>query len=272
MTRNKETVTTLFRFKEEEKKPFNKLGIRDARRPDVSIQDDQGNEITPGGAKADFDSAVDKLKKSGRDVVINTQEEGELKRKFEQEVKEPLDRIKKLLPELTKSSSDFTEGLKAGIQGQNEGLDNLIKKLERVNELMKAQGGRVGALAPEIGGDRVAFADTVPQVYAATGGIAGLFPGQPRGLDVYPIWAAKGEMIINARSAAMYKPMLEAIQSRRQPQYMAAGGRVGGDTNVGDITVNVNGGSTDSQTGRNIGRGLERGIRRGTIQLNPRRK
>lgn len=273
--KNKEAVDKILEIRDKLGDPstFEKgkiFGTPQRRDVDLTLQDDQGNNITPGGAKSAFDSSVEKLNKRTNELKKNTTEEDELKKKFEKEVQEPLDRIKKLLPELTNSSKDFTESLKNGIKDQDQGLDNLIKKLERVNDLLKNGGGKVGANITE-GNNAFAFADTPSEVYAATGGIAGLFPGQPRGLDVYPIWAAKGEMIINARSAAMYKPMLEAIQSRRQPQYMAAGGRVGGDTNVGDITVNVNGGNTDAQTGRNIGKGLERGIRRGTIRLNPKR-
>lgn len=273
---NKDAVDTIVRIRDklgapsawERGKIFGEPKRNDV---DLTITDDQGNQITPGTAKSAFDSTVDKLNRKRNELGQNVTDEGKLKERFDKEVKEPLEKLKTLFPELTTSSKEFTEGLRSGIKSQDEGLNGLIQKLERVNELMKQQGGKVGALMGEGADQAAGLTDTVGEVYAASGGIAGLFPGQPRGLDVYPIWAAKGEMIINARSAAMYKPMLEAIQSRRQPQYMAAGGRVGGDTSVGDITVNVNGGSTDAQTGRNIGRGLERGIRRGTIRLNPRR-
>jgi TP901 family phage tail tape measure protein len=248
------------------------LRIREKVSPGtlLELRDDQGQSFNIGEAKASLDRTEGKLLGTGRALRGNTEEERKLREDFDKQVKEPLDRLKKLFPELAKSGVEFTDTLNAGLKKNDEGLDSLIRKLERVQELMKNGVGRVGAL-PATGDGVAALTDTVGEVYAASGGIAGLFPGQPRGLDIYPIWAAKGEMIINARSAAMYKPMLEAIQSRRAPQYMANGGRVGGDTNVGDITVNVNGGSTDAQTGRNIGRGLERGIRRGTIKLNPRR-
>lgn len=230
--------------------------------PSLAVTDDQGQEVTLGGARSAFQSTVEKLKKTTFELSQNNAKEGELKNQFEKEVAEPLKNLQRLFPELSKSSQDFTGNLNKGLKENQNSLDGLIQKLERVEQLMK------NAAQSKISAN---LSDTVGEAYAATGGIAGLFPGQPRGLDMYPIWAAKGEYIINSRSAAMYKPMLEAIQSRRMPQYMAAGGRVGGDTNVGDINVTVNGGRTEAQTVRNIGQGIERGIRRGTIQLQPRR-
>lgn len=150
---------------------------------------------------------------------------------FQEKVSDPLSKIELKIPNLG-TAADNAAGA----------IDRLIEKL---NQIVPKED-----VSAEIGA-----------AYAATGGVAGQFPGQPRGMDRYPIWAAKDEYIVNATSSRLFRPMLDAINNRRSAAYMARGGVVG-DTNVGDITVNVTGGETNSQTGQVLASTLRRMIRR----------
>lgn len=146
--------------------------------------------------------------------------------------------LKDQFPELGKSADIATDAIK-----------RLVEQLNRLNLENK------GAMAEgEIGA-----------AYAAFGGMAGAFPGQPRGVDRYPIWAARGEYIVNAESTRRFLPMLEAINNRRAA-YMANGGVVGGDTSIGDITVNVTGGQTNAETGQYLAQAIRRLTRRGQLK------
>lgn len=182
---------------------------------------------------------------------------------FKTLVLDPVEKLKGQFPELANGVTTFTNTANDAFRSlSNGGVEDLRKKLEEVQKLMKppaammGPGGKVGAL--DMGGD---------VAYAATGGTVGLFPGQPRGQDIYPVWAAKGERIIDARTSAMYAPMLDAIMSRRMPQYMAGGGTVGGDTYVGDMNITVNESKSPASTGRAVGRAMERQLRLNNIRL-----
>lgn len=174
----------------------------------------------------------------------------------------PIQALRTAFPELaTASDLAFAQIQRNATTTVNDALKPLldrVQELRRELNLLNQQQANPGpraALDQEFGGE----------VFAAYGGQAGRFPGQPRGKDRYPIWAAKGEYIVNAESSKQFRPMLEAINNRRSPRYMAQGGVVGGDTNIGDINVTVNGGATNSDTGRAIAAKLEREFRRGTI-------
>lgn len=226
----------------------------------LSATDSGGRSFTPGEAAAVAKDDAQRLAESSSKLLGNIEGEKEQKRKFEEEVVKPVEKLKQLFPDLKSSAKDFTTSAGQDFNSlANGGVDKLIQKLKEVQRLLpknQAPGGNIGLLGEE--------SDVA---YAATGGHVGLFPGQPRGRDKYPIWAERGEFIVNARSTAMYKPMLEAINRARAPQYMAQGGHVGGDTNVGDINITVNGGNTNAETGRVIGNRLERDLRRGVIRL-----
>lgn len=99
--------------------------------------------------------------------------------------------------------------------------------------------------------------------FAAAGGIAGMFPGRPKGTDILPYWLSPGEFIINPKSSREFYSQLVSIQAGFAPRYASEGGPV----TIGDIHVNVIGGETSEKTIRDIGRGLDREIRRGTIRL-----
>lgn len=244
-------------------------GTFGANKIPFEVKDANGRAVTLGEAKGYGDQLQSDINKNGNGLFNNITTSQAQADAFELTVVKPFERLKGAFPELQKSAADFTTGTAAKFQdlSTSPGLNSLIEKLKEVERLMKAANKPDGKVS-FIGGD----GGGMDAAYAATGGVVGQFPGQPRGVDKYPIWAANGEVIINAQSAAQYKPQLQAIQDRRLPRYMAAGGIVGGDTNVGDINVTVNGGNTGADTARIIGTRLEREIRRGVINLNGKRK
>lgn len=178
----------------------------------------------------------------------------------------PMQALRTAFPELaTAADAAFATIQRTANTTVNDALKPLLDRIAEIrrelNLLNQQQAQpRAGLDGPIDGGE----------VFAAKGGQAGFFPGQPRGKDRYPIWAAKGEYIVNAQSSREFRPMLEAINNRRSPRHMAQGGVVGGDTNIGDINVTVNGGATNSDTGRAIAAKLEREFRRGTINKRGR--
>jgi TP901 family phage tail tape measure protein len=207
---------------------------------------------------------LDRLTAKSKEFYQSFSRQGELQGELDAGVTLPLQKIRDKFPEIAKAADDAAAKLKETFKdAAGPGMQPLFDRLQNLQEELKklpgagGAGGKVGAV---VGGD-----DGV--AYAASGGVAGFFPGQPRGVDRYPIWAAKDEFIVNAQSSRMFRPMLEAINSRRTPRYMAEGGVVGGDTNIGDITITVNGAATNNDTGRIIASKLTRELRRRNIRM-----
>lgn len=94
--------------------------------------------------------------------------------------------------------------------------------------------------------------------YMAGGGFT------PRGMDTIPVMARAGESIINPDSTRKFFSQIQAINAGKQPIFRSQGGGV---TNVGDISINVNGSGSPEQTGRTVIRKLRREFRRGTSRL-----
>lgn len=228
-------------------------------RGELKLTDPDGRSFGPGDAKEAIQQQADKLAANSFGLLANLTEEKSVRSAFDETVVKPVEKLKALFPELTNSVSGFTTSANESFRNlTNGGVNDLLEKLKEIQRLMPGNPGQKTSML-DVGDSGLA--------YAATGGTAGFFPGQPRGRDRYPIWAERGEFIVNSKSTAMYKPMLEAINNARSPQYMARGGYVGGDTNVGDINVTVNGGNTPADTARIIGNRLERDIRRGVVRL-----
>lgn len=97
----------------------------------------------------------------------------------------------------------------------------------------------------------------------AHGGFVNMF--RPRGFDTIPAMLRPGEIVMNTDVSRKFKSQLLALNAGKTPSYFSRGGEV---TNVGGISITVQGGSTSEQTVRNIGRGLNRQIRRGVLKLN----
>jgi TP901 family phage tail tape measure protein len=96
----------------------------------------------------------------------------------------------------------------------------------------------------------------------AHGGMVNMF--RPKGMDTVPAMLRVGEIVMNREVSQKFKSQLLALNSGRV-QHFAKGGEV---TNVGGITIHVQGGSTSEQTIRSIGKGLNRQIRRGVFKFS----
>lgn len=227
-----------------------------------------GQKIGPEAAKQAFRAQLDELKRSGGQLYSGVEAEEEQRESFKKNVLEPVEKLKGSFPDLKVGAQDFSTSANNSFRTlANGGVEDLRKKLEEVRKLMAPVAPAAEAKPAGVGFNNTVGEGDSGYAYAAEGGIVGMFPGQPRGVDRYPIWAAKGERIIDARTSQMYAPMLDAIMNRRMPQYMAGGGIVGGDTHVGDINITVNGARTNSDTARTIGQHLERQLRLNNIRL-----
>jgi TP901 family phage tail tape measure protein len=100
---------------------------------------------------------------------------------------------------------------------------------------------------------------------AAMGGRVGryLAGGGPVGTDVVPAWLTRGEFVMNTEATRQFASQLVAMNAGVQPISRGGGGSV---TNIGDISVSVQGGATGRQTARSIATELRRELRRGTVK------
>ena len=63
----------------------------------------------------------------------------------------------------------------------------------------------------------------VPE-YHATGGVAGLHPGRPKGSDIVPAWLTPGEAVTRKRAVDYYGPgFFNALNEMKVPRYFAQG-------------------------------------------------
>lgn len=63
----------------------------------------------------------------------------------------------------------------------------------------------------------------VPE-YHATGGVAGLHPGRPKGSDIVPAWLTPGEAVTQKRAVDYYGPgFFNALNEMKVPRYFAQG-------------------------------------------------
>ncbi len=222
-------------------------------------------------ARAGIGQQFDELKKTSGNIYADAVDEAKSKEAFDKQVAGPILALKAQFPLLAteggKALNDLNANFKTLATG---GVQQLKEQLEAIQKLIPKAGPPV---PPGTGKGQIGFLDDESGVaYAATGGVVGMFPGQPKGVDRYPIWAAKGERIISAETSAQYAPLLDAIMQRRAPRYMAEGGVVGsGTTTIGDINVTVNGATTNTETARVIGNRLERQLRQNNIRLDPRK-
>lgn len=220
----------------------------------------KGGVLTPSGFNDVAGQQFGGLKTAGTTIKESYEKEEKLAKDFEQRVMGPLAQLQVQFPQLKNAADLATQGIAADFANlAGPGLDPLFIRLQDLQTQMRNLAipivGAAGGDWEGGGGD-----------WMAKGGVAGKFPGSPRGQDRYPIWAKKDEYIVNAESSRMFRPMLDAINSRRNPRYMASGGVVGGDTTIGDISVTVNGASTNAGTGQAVVNTLERAIRRGNLR------
>jgi len=113
--------------------------------------------------------------------------------------------------------------------------------------LAEASGG--GAKKKSLGG----------MIYRQYGGFL------PRGTDTIPAMLSPGEFVVNAKSARRFYTQLVAMNAGTQPVYRHAGGPV---TNIGDISIKVEGAPTPTQTARETMGAFRREMRRRGTVLN----
>jgi hypothetical protein len=99
------------------------------------------------------------------------------------------------------------------------------------------------------------------------GGQADYLASGGRGSDSIPAFLSKGEFVMNARASRQFFSQIQAMNAGQSPQFRESGGSV---TNIGDINVNVVGGSGSENpdvAGRQIANSLRRELRRNTSAL-----
>jgi hypothetical protein len=133
---------------------------------------------------------------------------------------------------------------------------SLVAQLVELNRQVASLRGGAPAPVPPVPAEPKFFGGKMN--YMNFGGFA------PRGSDQVPAMIGRDEYVMTANATKKFLPLLRAMNSGGMSPSTNSGGSV---TNVGDIHVNVSGGSTSSDTVREIGTKLRRGIRRGTISL-----
>jgi TP901 family phage tail tape measure protein len=208
----------------------------------------------------DLQSALDKVKESQSAMEASQQRLRELGASLTI----PLANLKLQYPEITDASNKAVETFQRNNKAMADSFEPLLEQLRKVLERMKAieqgkAGGQVQGAGP--------VGDDLPgPEFLATGGIAGMHPGSPRGTDTIPAWLTKGEYVMDAQNTRKFLPQLNMMRLGISPKYYNSGGYV--TTTVGDITVNVSSAETNQGTIRNLGHSLRREIRRGTVKLN----
>lgn len=119
-------------------------------------------------------------------------------------------------------------------------INDLNAAIKRVNQTegVSAQGKSLGGM-----------------IYRQLGGYI------PKGTDTIPAMLSPGEYVVNAKATRQFYSQLVAMNSGTQPVYRAEGGPV---TNVGDVSIAVNGTQAPQQTAREIMSAFRRETRRGT--------
>jgi hypothetical protein len=150
----------------------------------------------------------------------------------------------------------------AATEAQNQALNNTsvqINNVARALERLQAAFAGMGMLRPSANPNFVGPPAPVPG--QAQGGLLGNTFAS-RGPDDMLIAARRGEFVINPESTRRFYPQLVAINSGNLPGF-AQGGLVSSTTNVGDITIKVDGAGSPEETARTVLAKIRREIRRG---------
>lgn len=88
-------------------------------------------------------------------------------------------------------------------------------------------GIRVGEAGRYTAGIAVPMKDGGSVQHLASGGVAGMHPGAPKGVDTVPIWGQPGEFMQRKAAVDHYGlPFMNAINNMQVPKYLATGGPV----------------------------------------------
>jgi TP901 family phage tail tape measure protein len=174
-------------------------------------------------------------------------------------MKDSLDHFKAMADEAGKIDTKAFDAYIAKIEAMTE---RVVEKFEEANQALDAAIGNARVTAQY----RSEQDAGEPVGNKAQGGFAGYFAagGEPRGIDTMLARVDPREFIMNPQASARFKSQLIAMNQGWNPLGSPAQGP---STNVGDIHINVQGGSHSQATIGQIAAGLQRGIRRGTIKL-----
>lgn len=98
------------------------------------------------------------------------------------------------------------------------------------------------------------FGGMVPRFLAAGG----------RGMDTVPTMLDPREFVVSAKGSQSFFSQLQAINAGARPNFRQDGGQV---TNVGDISINVNGAQSPHATARETITAIRRELRRGSSRI-----
>lgn len=185
-----------------------------------------------------------------------------------------IDRLKTAWNDVSTSATSYTDGAKAKLLELDEKLGNSTATVYNLRDAVNSLGNGKGptAFTQQQIDDFNAGKDPLKRAsggivpgYASGGFINDFIRGRyAKGTDTVPAMLSPGEFVMNARATSQFLPQLIAMNSRNRTQNFGGGGSV---TNVGDISVNVQGSSSSKDTARQIGLELRRELRRGTLKL-----
>ncbi len=183
---------------------------------------------------------------------------------------------------LGRESLDFLQGI---VRGGDEAA-NAVKKLANalIDAALQALWLGKGPLAGLFGVSGSIFSGLFGGGRAGTGSLGlpspfadgGMIHGAGGGTDdKVPIWASAGEFMVNARSTARYRPVLERINAGHDIPGLAAGGMIGGagfggagagpgfarsPSNEVAIKVDVSGARGDRDIEERVAAGVQAGL------------
>lgn len=158
----------------------------------------------------------------------------------------------------SEAGTSISQSVQASITAYGE-LTAAIEQAVQEQAKLKNLGGGSGTVEKKSKGGTVGY-------YANGGFVSDFLSGKyASGSDTIPAMLTRGEEVINARSAAKFRPLLRAINAGILPGSGSSGGN--GNITVGDINITVPGAPTSQQSIKQIGDGLRRGIRQKTISL-----
>lgn len=209
-----------------------------------------GSFILPGANQKTVDEAIAGLSKVDEGIknALSTLEQSDTAfQRFESEIT----RLNKMMGEysenhkaLTQSAQGLTGGLANVASQQLEIYDQLLARIRDIN----AELSKSGVATPQV--QRKAMGGPVYRNY-----------GGPIGKDNIMMWAQEGEYVVNAAATRrFYSQIVQYNNAGRAPQYFNSGGEV---TNMGGVTINVNGAENPNVTARSIDRVLKRSNRMG---------
>jgi TP901 family phage tail tape measure protein len=174
----------------------------------------------------------------------------------------PLDKIKNQMTSIAEESDESNIRQQTGLEFTQSVIQQTINDYYRLGQAIKDISTPTPTV-PGMGGQASGYAKGgYIDGPGLPGGSSYPYFGNPLGTDNIPIWAKRGEMVMNADAVAQFRPMFEAINTGK---YKYNPG-INHSTRVGDIYINVPAGTPEIQI-REIGRQLQSEIRRGNLKL-----